>query len=67
MVLLSCPSSCGNYSWENLPLSEVYLGSVFSAPPFFSVAVVWKRIFRETKSSDLQIKPVVFALLEETI
>lgn len=40
MVLLSCPSSCGNYSWENLPLSEMHLGSVFSAPPLFSVAVV---------------------------
>lgn len=34
MVLLSCPLSSGNYSWEDLPLSEMHLGLVFAAPLF---------------------------------
>lgn len=66
-MYLSCPSASGNYSWENLALSEIDLDLVFVAPALFSITVVWKWIFRQTENSDLQIRALDFAQLEETV
>lgn len=62
-VFFSCPSSSGNYYWENLPLSEMHLGLVFAASAFFSVTVVWKWVFKQTENSGLQIKALGFEKL----
>jgi len=59
-MLLSCRSAFGNSFRENLPLSEIHLGLVFPTPTLFSITVVWKWIFRQTKISDLQIKALDF-------
>lgn len=61
------PSASGNYSEENLPLSEIHLGFVFAAPTPFPITVFWKWIFRQTENTHLQIKAVDFAQLEEII